>query len=445
MKLQLYKILKKTALLTGILLSFLTGLSQGQNHLSLEEAIGIGLENNYNLQIFENQLEIASNNRSLGNAGFLPSLELTGTRQESVEDSEFEAGNERQTTSGARSTNTNAALNLNWTVFDGLQMFRTYDLLGVLEQISDHEVRLEVERLISFITFSYYEIVRIENQLRVLENTVEVSLERIEIEETKYDLGSGSEVELLQARSDLNADRAALLRERNILNEAKISLNELLSRDPLTDFSVSEDIPIRGDLNEENLYQKLISTNSELEIARMQQNAANLEVQQIRGERYPEIIISSGYTYNRNEAGGGFIRFNESTGFTVGITARINIFDGFNTNRRIQNAQVNQKNSQLQFEENRLRLESQFRALYRTYQSSLELVGLERENLSNAEETLDIALERFRLGTISSLELREAQRTFLAAENRLINTEYEAKIAETELLQLSGEISPQGM
>jgi outer membrane protein TolC len=124
----------------------------------------------------------------------------------------------------------------------------------------------------------------------------------------------------------------------------------------------------------------------------------------------------------------------------VGITARINIFDGFDTNRRVQNAQINQKNAALSLESHKLRLESDFLAIYRAYQNSLELVDLEQENLLHAEETLDIALERFRLGTISSLELREAQRTFFAAENRLINAKFDSKVAETELLKLSGEL-----
>ena len=136
------------------------GPLQGQDRLTLKEAIGIGLENNFNLRVFENRLQIAENNRSLGNAGFLPSLELTGMRSESVEDSEFETGTERQTTTGARSTTTSAAVNLDWTLFDGLQMFRSYDLLGELEKVSDRERRFQMENLVSNITASYYDIVR---------------------------------------------------------------------------------------------------------------------------------------------------------------------------------------------------------------------------------------------------------------------------------------------
>ncbi len=438
-KQQVFKTLMKLPFLTALLSLFMAASVSAQ-YLDVQEAISTGLENNYNIQVFENRLEISKNNRSLGNAGFLPTVGASASRSESVEDSEFSAGGEQQTTSGARSTVTSASIELNWTLFDGLRMFRSYDLLGVLEEISDAELRFEVENLVREITLSYFDIVRIQNQIEVLENTVEVSLERIEIEETKLDLGSGSEVELLQARSDLNADRSALLRETNVLHEAKVQLNRLLARSPDQDFAVSDDIPIRYDLSEHELFEKTMLENSELDIVRMQQNAADLEMKQVQGERYPEVELGSGYRYNRNEAGGGFIRFNETTGFNVGITARINVFDGFNSSRRIQNAQVNRKNAELQMEESRLAVEAQFRTLFRTYSNNIELLELEQDNLSNAEETLEVALERFRLGTISSLELREAQRSFLEAENRLINAQFETKFAETELLRLSGEL-----
>ncbi|MEX0906488.1 MAG: TolC family protein [Balneolaceae bacterium] len=411
-----------------------------QEMLTLDEAIQTGFENNYGIQRFRNNLEIASNNRSLGNAGFLPTVLLSASQTERIEDSEFETGGDSQTTSGARSSVTNAALNAGWVVFDGLRMFTAYDRLGEIEQISDNQLRLEMEFLAEQIINAYYNIIRINEQLKVLENSVDVSLERIEIEETKLDLGSGSEYELLQAKSDLSADQAADLRENNNLTEAKITMNELLARSPSTEFSVTTEIPVNRSLSREELHRKLMAENSELAIARLLHRVAELEVQEIRGERFPEIALSSGYSYNRNEAGGGFFRFNETTGFSFGITARVNIFDGFNTNRRVQNAQINQKNARLQLEEDRLRLESDFLAVFRAYQNSIELVDLEQNNLENAEQTLDIALERFRLGSISSLELREAQRTFLAAENRLIDAKYDAKLAETELLQLSGDL-----
>jgi len=413
---------------------------QAQDVMTLEEAITIGLENNYQIQIFRNLSDIAENNRTIGNAGFLPTLSATATSTERVEDSDFIAGGESRSTSGARNSNRNAAVNLNWTLFDGFRMFRTYDRLGVVQDVVDEELRLEMELMVAAVTLGYYNIIRINEQLKILENNIDVTEERIEIEETKVDLGSGSEYDLLQARSDLNADMAAYLRENNSLTEAKIALNMLLSRSPNTEFDVTDDIFIDRNLPEEELYQKIMTENTQLAIARMEKDISNLEISEIRGERFPEISLTSGYSFNRSENDGGFIRFNESTGFSIGLTARVNLFDGFNLNRRVDNAKIQSKNAEIRYENQKLRLEADFFTLYRAYLNSIELVDLEERNLQNAELTVEIALERFRLGSISSLQLREAQRTFLQAENRLINAKFEAKVAETELLQLSGEL-----
>jgi outer membrane protein len=415
--------------------------TNAQELLSIDDAILTGLENNYGIQILRNVAEQAGNNYSYGLYNFFPGVSLSSSRSGQVSDSEFIAGGEARSTSGARSNNMNAAINLDWTLFDGFRMFAAYDQVAKLRDLSDNELRLNMELLVANISFAYYNIIRITEQLKILENNFEVSLERIEIEETKYDLGSGSEYDLLQARTDLNADRAAYIRERNRLNEAKIYLNELLSRPPNTGFDVTDEIQIRRNLVREELYQKIVTENTELAIARMQKDIAGLEVRQIRGERYPEISLTSGYSFNRSENDGGFIRFNETTGFSIGISARVSLFDGANITRRIQNARINQRNASLSLEMQKLRLESDFEAVYRAYLNAVELVDLEEENFINAEQTLDIALERFRLGSISSLEFREAQRTFLQAENRLINAKYDAKIAETELLQLSGDLA----
>jgi len=432
---------KRFLTLTIFVLLLLSSNVLAQQTITLEEAVQIGLENNYGLQISRNLQKQAENNLSLGNAGFLPMVDLTGSRTESIEDSEFRsADGTGSTNEGARSTNTNASLNLNWTVFDGLTSFARYDRLGLLKEISDEQLRFDMEFMVSQIALSFFNVIRINEQMKVLENNIEVSLERIEIEETKVDLGSGSEYDLLQARSDLNADRAAFIRERNRLNEAKITLNELLSRDPRTDFDVTTEIDVNRFLPEEELFERLMKENAELAIARFENEVSQLEIREVQGERYPQISLTSGYSFNRSENDGGFFQFNETTGFSVGITARVNIFNGFNLNRRVQNAQIRKKNAELSLEAQKLRLESDFQAIFRTYQNSIELVDLEEDNLANAEETLDIALERFRLGSISSLEFREAQRTFLAAENRLINAKFEAKVAETELLQLTGEL-----
>ncbi len=418
----------------------ITNQVKAQDLLTLDEAIDIGLENNYGIRIFRNHAEIASNNRTLGNAGFMPAVFGNATRRESVEDSRFQtdATEGIRENLGARSTNTSAGLSLSWTLFDGMHMFINHEKLGELEELGKNEFQFQVENTVENIIGAYVVIIRINEQLKVLENTVEISQERIDIAETKRDLGSGSEYDLLQARNDFNADRAAVLRERNRLVEAKIILNEILARESEEEFDVTSDIFINRDLMFDELHRNIMENNIAIQLARAEQRIADLETREIRSERFPELELNSGYNYNRTDGGGGFLRFNETQGFNVGITARINLFDGFNTSRRIQNAKIKQKNRQLILEEELKRVNASFLRAFRTYQNSLELVDLEEENLVIAEETLDIALERFRQGIISAIEFREAQRTFLSAESRLIEAKYDAKIAETELLRLSG-------
>lgn len=412
---------------------------QGQDSLlTLDQAIELGLENNHGVRISRNLAEISSNNRTLGNAGFLPEISASASRSESVVDSRFETAASSGENRGAESTSTNAGVSLNWTLFDGFQMFAVHERLGELEEMGRTEFRLQMEETVNLIIASYVTIIRISGQLRVFEDAVSVSRERIEIAETKRDLGSGSEYELLQARNDLNTDRAAVLRERNRLEDAKILLNELLGRSPEIDFEVMPDIPLNRTLDYEDLYENVIRQNSELQLARTDLRLANLEIRQIIGERYPELELTSGYNFSRSEGGGGFMQLNESTGFNIGITARVNLFEGRNVDRRIQNARIQARNSEIRIEQEEQRIQSGFVSSWRAYLNTLELVDLEQENLVNAEETLDIALERFRIGTISALEFREAQRVLLSAENRLIEAEYDAKLAETELLRLSG-------
>ncbi|MEX0769163.1 MAG: TolC family protein [Balneolaceae bacterium] len=424
--------------LVFLLLSTVSPELYAQERLSLDEAINIGIRNHYGIEIARNSAQIDSNNRTLGNAGFLPTLSANASRSERVEDSRFESEFAEGENTGARSTITNAGATLNWTLFDGLLMFATYDKLGEFEELGRNELRLQMEMTVNQIIASYVNIIRLSDQLNVLEDAVEVSRERVEIAETKLDLGSGSEYELLQARTDLNADRAAVLRERNLLMEARVNLNELLAREVDIEFEVMSDIPLNRTLSYEALYPQLTEQNTDLMLARTEQRIADLEIREIKAERFPEIELNSGYNFSRTEGGGGFLQFNESRGLNIGLTARINLFDGFDNSRRVQNAKINLKNRQLEVEQIQKRISSNFLSTWRTYQNNLELVDLEQDNLSNAEETLDIALERFRLGTISAIEFREAQRAFLAAENRLITAKYGAKLAETTLLRLSG-------
>lgn len=421
--------------------SFFVNVS-AQSTLQLEDAIRIGLEKNFSIQIAENEVRISENNNSIGNAGFLPVLNADGSINQRIQDNVTVYGGTLpdRDDQNAKTTVYDYGLNATWTIFDGLTMFATLDRLSAELDISEAEARYQIELVLADIISGYYEIAGQQKAAQVLENTVEISEERIRIAETKRDLGSGSEYELLLARADFNTDRAALIRSNTSLNQLKVLLTSVLGEDRSMDFSVQPEIVLADRLELDELIEDAVSQNQELNIARLNEQVARSEIREIRGEWMPQVDVSGGYGYSRTEASVGFSEFSETDGFRYGITARINLFDGFNKKRRTENAQIALKNEELRRQDLSLQVTAQISQIYARYSDALSLIELEEENLEINKETVDIALERFELGTISSIELREAQQSLLNAENRLIDAQIAAKTAETELLRLSGRL-----
>lgn len=425
-------------LISGLVFSF----AQAQQVLQLEDAIRVGLGKNFAIRIAENENRIAENNNTLGNAGFLPVISANGSINGRLQDNTTDFGGQLpdRNDQDVITTIYDYGVNANWTIFDGFSMFATFDRLKTEKEISETEARHQVEMVLSDIISGYYEIAGQQKGAQVLENTVEISQERIRIAESKYELGSGSKYDLLLARADYNTDRTALIRSKTNLNQLKILLTTILGDTVSEEFLVEPEIQLAEKLNLERLIEDAQLQNIELMTSRLNEQAAKSEIREITGDWFPQVQLSGGYGYSRTEASAGFSEFSETTGFRYGITASINLFDGFNKNRRRQNAEIVFKNEQLRKQDLQLQITAQISRIYAQYEDALSLIKLEVENLEINKETVEIALERFELGTINSIELREAQQSLLNAENRLIEAQIIAKTAETELLRLSGRL-----
>ena len=413
-----------------------------QESLSLEDAVKIALQNNYSINIAKNEKEISDNNYSIGNAGFLPQLDATGsyTKSSNNTSQEYLSG-QKISRDGAKSTNLSGDITLNWTVFDGFQMFASLNQLKELKQQGETNFKIAVENNISDVVSTYYDIVRQKQVLAVIERSINISEERVRIAQDKKQLGSGSKFDLLQAQVDLNEDRSSLLNEELTLKQDKILLNRLLGRDVDFDFSITDTvIAINENLSFEELSANIDDRNSRLIQAKQNKNLADINLQLARSGWYPEISVFAGYDYVHSESEAGFVKSNTNKSINYGINASLNIFNGLNTNRNIENAEVSIKNSELSYDETKKIVDAELKNAFNAYENSLTLVKLETENLKAAEENSSIALERLRLGSIAPLDFRETQRKLIDAKSRLVGAQYEAKKAETQLLLLSGEL-----
>lgn len=414
-----------------------------QERYTLKQCIEVGLERNYSIKIVQNETQIASNNVTLGNAGYLPSLGLSGGFSGSVYNNTYDySDNTSEKIKGVNSETANIGLNMNWTVFDGFNIQAEYDKLKELQRMGELNTRISIEDLVANIAAEYYNLIRQRIRLRNLRSAVQLSKERLRIVEERYIIGSMSRLDLQQAKVDFNADSSKLLTQFETLNASQIRLNELMGVD-----SVNQRIRVRDTielnsyiLEEVDLWQKTLSNNATLLASYKNKTLSELDLKKIRSRNYPYMQLNAGYGYTANWNGTGTTDLHKRLGLNYGVTIGFTIFDGMNRRREQQNARIQIKNSEYRIQELELSLKADLSNLWMAYQNNLSLWKLEKENLVVAQENYAIAIERYKLGDLSGIELREAQNNLLEAEERQSIAEYNTKLCEISLFQLSGQI-----
>lgn len=407
--------------------------------LLLSEALEIGLENNFSIRLAQQETQIATNNITLGNAGFLPTVDASLSRSNSVQgvNQEFITGNTNKL-NGAKSNAWNAGTALNWTLFDGLAMFTTYEKLQELREVGEQNSQVIITDALAQISATYYELVQQDQLLAVYRENVKLSVERVELSKEQYTIGSASKREWLLAQVDVNADSSVLIQQEGLVARTKTLLNQFLGRDPATRFEVSQQIDLLPKMEYELIKYQMLAQNPAMLQAQQLQRVSLLELKEIQAERLPELGVNLGYTYNKSSSEAGFLLSNRVTGINYGVSAGINLFNGFNLRRRVQNAKVQMATTSIENEALQHDLETRLLDAFLNYENTLRLLKLERANLAVSQQNLDIARQTYELGELSSIEFREAQTNHVASENRLITALYRVKLNEIELMRLSG-------
>ncbi|PRY16481.1 outer membrane protein TolC [Pontibacter ummariensis] len=436
--------------LTGVVL-LLPGMAHSQELLTLEEAVRIGLQNNYDIRIADRQESIAENNVTLGNAGFLPTVQGRLNRDFANNDTRNQFNSmEPRIVNNSKSNTLNTGAFLNWTVFDGGQMFINYDRLKALEASGDLLTKSTVETTMADIITAYYEVVRQAQKIEALKEAIAISQERIDVTQAQYEVGVSAKVEILRAQVDFNADRSELLLQEELLQNAKITLNQLLARDPVEDFRVVDTIIVDQDVFIETVAPDLVAANPTLKRFQVERELALLDLRAARALRYPSVSVNGGYGLVRNIQEPAFFgeivgtSENRRLGFSYGLGISLPLFNGFEVNRLTQNAKLQLETSTIAYQQTQNRLLSELSRAYSQYTNRLKLLSLEESNVKLAQENAAIALERYKLGLLTAIELREAQRNELVAANRLIDIKYQAKAAEVELKRLSSTLVSEG-
>ena len=416
--------------------------ASSQEILTVEDAVKIALENNYDIKIASNDLKIDQQNVSLANAGILPSLNGVVTENSSILDTKQtqQDGSIREL-DGAKNMNLSYGIALNWTVFDGFRMFARYDQLKELQKLGDAELKLAIFTKVSDVISTYYDLAQQKQQLTALDTAIVISNLRVTTADNRYRIGKASKLEVLNAQVDLNTDTTTLLRQKELYANTKIALNELLARPVNTAFEIAEEIKIDESLLLPELMDLAEKQNPQLQTQIINKRVTELQAKQIKANRYPVVSVSSGYNFTRSESSLGFASQSTGNGLTYGINASMNIFNGGLQNRNEKIAKLQIENSQVLIDKQLQTLRSQLSSFYQTYLTNLQLTKLEAKNEEIAKENMDITLAKFRIGTITPLEFRDAQLNYVNAKVRNSDAQYQAKVSEINLKELAGNLS----
>ena len=435
--------MKIRLLLLSLLVFLAASQSVAQTVYNVNDCIKTGLDRNYSLLITRNSEAIAKNNHTIGNAGYLPTLDLTGRHSGTLNDIRTNLGDTSETfTNNVHNTTSTGSLSLGLTLFDGFNVQTTYRKLGELKKLGSLNTQLSIENLVADIVSAYYNYIQ---QVKLLDNlryAVSLSRERLRIDEDRYLLGSSSKLQVLQSRVYLNADSSRLSKQYETVHASQVRLNELMAVDDLNGKFITRDTTI--DIGQALLFEKLLEEtmvkNTSLQIASANKAVSEYDYKLAKSRSYPYLTASSGYNYNYNTFSSSSNKNQQTNGLNYGVTLGFNIFDGFNQRRSINNSSIELQSKELRYQEMEQGVKADLITIYSAYNNYLRLIELEKQNLSTATENLSIAMERYKLGSLSGIDLREVQKSLLDARESLLSVQYLTKLAEISLNLISGRI-----
>ena len=423
---------------------FFAPLTYAQKILTIEEAIAATLKNNFDIQLLRNDSAAYALDKSYARAAFLPRLNATAGYVANNNDQKqrFSDGTKRES-KGIRSNNLTGSIQLNWTLFDGFKMFATRDKLAEFVRLGELNIKNQMVSSIAAIISNYYNIVRQKQQLKAIEEQMGINEERVKLAEKKFSVGLGAKPELLQAKVDLNAQKAARLQQQTLIDQLKEQLNALMNVAMNTRYEVADSIPIKNNIILDDIINGA-GTNPSLLVIKKNIDITKLTLKEKKADRYPVVTFNSAYNYSKTDNKSVVNPFtplyNRNNGFNYGVGVTIPILNGFNVKRQIQQTQLDIDYLNLSYNAQKAKIDLGITNAFKDYELQKKMLALEEENILLAKENVFIAVERLRLGISTYLELRETQKSLEQAYDRLIAARYNTKLAETELLRLKGDL-----
>lgn len=415
-------------------------LANAQKLLTLDDVVNIALKNNFDILVARNTSDIAKTNNTPGNAGMLPILQITGSADyalNNVNQERFDGTKNSYQNNPV--TNLSAAAELSWTLFDGGKMFVTKSKLNEIEALGEIQFKSRVLETMYQVIGSYYDIIRQKQQLKSINEVINYNRERVLITETGFNAGSLAKTDLLQAKIDLNVALENAINQEYAISAAKKSLNSLLGQSPDNQFDVSDSIPLNYSPNNDELAQKLNSSNINILAYQKQIEITKLTLKENQSAYLPRFDLVGTYNFSSLSNSASLLLTNRTYGPQVAGILQIPIYSAGENKRKVAVSKLEVESSELDLKNVKLQMLTDLQNTLKDFENQSRLFEIETENSALAKENFEISLDRLRYGQTTSLEVHLAQEQYVLSSTRLVNFQYNLKLAEIKLKQLVAE------
>ena len=427
---------------TILFISCFSGLLTAQETLSKKEAVAITLKNNYGILISNNQDEIATNNATIYNTGYLPTITGNGNINYTNNNSDFTLQNgEKSQINNASSQNYGASIGLNYVLFDGFGRAYNFKKLQQAAHLSKLETKALIEQTILHLFNNYYFVAEHEQHKKLSETSLKISKTRLTRAQYMYEYGQTTKLEILNAEVDVNNDRITLINIAQLLDNSKREINLILGRDVSTKFNVVDTVKYNLVFNLETLIDDALQQNITIQQLKKSMTIAALDIKINSAGYSPSLHFNGGYRWNKTTNDATF-KFDQQSlsGINAGVNLTWNIFDGGRTKTKVANSKIIADNLKIQASLLKDQLELYVRNAFTLYQNDLIIIASEKKNVETNQRNFNRTKERYKLGQVTSIEFRQAQINLLNAQTNLNKATYAAKNTSLHLLQLSGKL-----
>lgn len=419
------------------LILFGASSSYAQEVMTPEEAVAYAVSKNFDIVLAKNDAEVAKVLNNKASAGMLPKINLNTGDVFNLNNlnQKFASGqNVKQNWVAVNSLN--AGVSMDWTIFDGMKMFATKDRLAALQSLGEIQLKNQIQDVAAQTLNAYYNIVRQKQQIKAAKELIGISEERVNLSQKKLDVGYSDKTPLLQAKVDLSTQQINILKQETLLEQAKINLNQIIGRNADEPFDVIDNIEVNYQPNLQTIRDTTTSTNYLLAAAKKNIEIAQFQRKEINAQRLPQINLTSGYNFIQNNNKAGFQLFNRVYGPSVGVSAKIPIFNGGMVKKDLQAASINIAKQQIQYDKLKHDIDAGIVKAYKDFELSEKMLQLNEENVQIAAENVQITMERYRLNQSTSLDIKQAQSSYEDALYNVILARYNSKVAEIELKRI---------